>query len=327
MPSHLRANLWLLGLTLGLCCVVYPALLWAVGQTLFPEQAEGSLLFGADGKPIGSRLLAQPFSKDEYFQPRPSAVSYNAAASGASNWGASNPLLRDRVARQLGPVLKYRSGPQQGQAVAKDVEAWFRSKPNIVADWANEHESLAKAWVNADDKHKDAVKKLQESHSPEMAQWQAAHPDSAEPSPADLAKLFFTSNAQAFHASWPKLMDDPGWSVAAVFFDLWLQEHKDQAALLEIVPADIVMSSGSGLDPDITLQDAHDYQLERVAHAWAEKTNRDYAAVKREIETLLDERAAAPLGGFVGEKLINVLEMNVALRSRYGGSDTHANPK
>ena len=58
------------------------------GQTLFPSQADGSLIVGPSGKAIGSRLIAQPFTGDEYFQPRPSAVSYNAAASGASNWGA-----------------------------------------------------------------------------------------------------------------------------------------------------------------------------------------------------------------------------------------------
>jgi K+-transporting ATPase ATPase C chain len=317
MLSHLRANLWLLGLTLVLCCVVYPLILWAVGQLFFPDQAEGSLLFGADGKPTGSRLIAQPFSKDEYFQPRPSAASYKADASGASNWSASNYLLRDRVARQLGPVLKYRSGPHQGQAVAKDVDAWFQTKPNIVAEWTNLHESVAKAWVNADDKHKEAVKKWQELHPEEVAKWKEANPESGEPMPADLAKPFFLNNAQAFHASWPKLIDDATWSVAAVFFDMWLQEHKDQAAQLEIVPADMVMASGSGLDPHITWKNAHDYQLERVARAWAEKTKKDFPAVKREIEELLDQRAEAPLGGLVGAKLINVLEVNLALRNKY----------
>ena len=80
----------------------------------------------AKGKPVGSRLIAQPFTADEYFQPRPSAARYNAAASGASNWAANNYLLRDRVARQLGPIVKYRSGPKKGQPVAPDIESWFQ---------------------------------------------------------------------------------------------------------------------------------------------------------------------------------------------------------
>src|SRR5471030_1844512 len=103
MQKHLRAILWLLGLTLILCSVLYPAVLWSIAQTVFHSQANGSLVMGADGKPVGSRLIAQPFTGDEYFQPRPSAVSYNAAASGASNFGANNPKLRGRVAQQLGP--------------------------------------------------------------------------------------------------------------------------------------------------------------------------------------------------------------------------------
>jgi hypothetical protein len=105
MTAHLRANLWLLVLTVILCCVLYPLAIWGIGQTVFHQSAQGSLL-DAEGQPvtdtakaIGSRLIAQPFTADEYFQPRPSATSpaYNAAASGPSNYAASNYLLRDRA--------------------------------------------------------------------------------------------------------------------------------------------------------------------------------------------------------------------------------------
>ena len=113
MIAHLRANLWLLVLTVLLCSVLYPLVLLGIGQTVFHDKAQGSLLTDAEGNPIGSRLIAQPFTADEYFQPRPSAASYNAAASGASNWAGNNYLLRDRVARQLGPIVKYASGPRR----------------------------------------------------------------------------------------------------------------------------------------------------------------------------------------------------------------------
>src|SRR5437016_589198 len=122
MISHIRANLILLLGTLLLCSAVYPLVLWGVGQSVFPNQADGSLLRNKDNQVVGSRLIAQAFKGDEYFQPRPSAVSYNAAASGASNWGASNPLLRDRVAKQLGPIVKYRDGKRVGS----DIEKWFQ---------------------------------------------------------------------------------------------------------------------------------------------------------------------------------------------------------
>src|SRR5262249_2003748 len=136
--KHLLANLWLLVLSLVLCSVLYPAVLWVIAQSFFPNQAQGSLV-NKQGRPttsekdaVGSRRIAQPFTGDEYFQPRPSAVMYNAAASGASNWGASNYLLRERVARQLGPLVKYRNGPKKGQLIGPDIEAWFRGKPELV---------------------------------------------------------------------------------------------------------------------------------------------------------------------------------------------------
>ena len=97
-----------------------------VGQVFFPFQANGSLVPGPDGKPVGSRLIAQPFTKDEYFQPRPSACSYDASASSSSALAASNYALRDRVARTLGPLVTYRGGPKNGQPVAPDVEKWFQ---------------------------------------------------------------------------------------------------------------------------------------------------------------------------------------------------------
>src|SRR5207248_7503240 len=139
--SHLRANLLLLVVTVFLCSIAYPAVLLGLGQMFFPSQAEGSLIRDAQGNVVGSRLIAQPFTADENFWPRPSSASYNGAASGASNWGANNYLLRDRVARTLGPIVKYKSGPKKGQPVAPDIEAWFQKdqyqgQPGIVAQWA-----------------------------------------------------------------------------------------------------------------------------------------------------------------------------------------------
>jgi K+-transporting ATPase ATPase C chain len=192
MSAHLRANLWLLGLTVLICCVLYPLTLWAIGQGVFPDKAAGSLIV-EDGKVIGSRLIAQPFTRPEFFWPRPSAVSYDASASGGSNLSANNPKLRDRVAKTL-------SG-------------------------------------------------LDRSHA----------------------------------------------------------ERGNE------VPADLVMTSGSGLDPHITLKNAY-YQLDRVVDAWAKKTGRSALQIRTIVEDLLKEKASAPFGGLAGVELINVLEVNLELR-------------
>jgi K+-transporting ATPase ATPase C chain len=106
-----------------------------------------------------------------------------------------------------------------------------------------------------------------------------------------------------------------GTDIQSIFFDIWRHEHAD--ADLEALPGDMVTASGSGLDPHITLQNA-EYQLDRVASKWAQNTKRDPARVRAEVEALVRSQARAPLGGLVGEPLINVLEANLELRARYG---------
>src|SRR5229473_5797139 len=104
MKNHVTKSLWLLGSTIVICCLIYPLVVWAIGQTFFPFTANGSIVKGPDGKPVGSLLIAQPFTKDEYFQPRPSAASYDGSASASSALAPSNYALRDRVARTIGPI-------------------------------------------------------------------------------------------------------------------------------------------------------------------------------------------------------------------------------
>jgi potassium-transporting ATPase KdpC subunit len=79
----------------------YHAVLWAVGRVAFPSQAEGSLIRRGDGTIAGSRLIAQRFIRPEYFHARPSGVDYNAASTGGTNYGPSNPdhlkAVRERL--------------------------------------------------------------------------------------------------------------------------------------------------------------------------------------------------------------------------------------
>ncbi len=85
--------------TFLLCAIAYPAVVWGLAQLLFPAQAEGSLIFGPDGwTVVGSELIAQKFTSDRYFHPRPSAVDYKADAGGGSNMGPNHPELRQAVA-------------------------------------------------------------------------------------------------------------------------------------------------------------------------------------------------------------------------------------
>jgi K+-transporting ATPase ATPase C chain len=315
MFQHLRACLLLLVLTLIICSVLYPLSLWAFGQMAFHDRAQGGLL-DAKGeststpeKAVGAHLIAQPFTGDGYFQPRPSAASYNASASGASNWGPSNYLLRDRVARQLGPIVKYRDGPKKGQPVGPEIEAWFRSSPGIVARWAEAHPAVASTWVKADKLNKEYVER-----------WQKDNPTTPEAKPEDAAVPFFVAYSKANPGTFPAVVEKriqpvkEGADIQGTFFDMWLQEHAD--ADLEPVPADMVTASGSGLDPHITWKSAL-YQIDRVAAKWAADTKRDPAEVRKEIAELLRQKKAAPMMGLAGVDLVNVLEVNLALRQRY----------
>ena len=83
----------------------YNLLLIGIGRTVFPAQAEGSLIRRADGTVVGSRLIAQKFAKAEYFHSRPSAVDYNAASTGGTNYGPSNPDHLKAVRERLDAVI------------------------------------------------------------------------------------------------------------------------------------------------------------------------------------------------------------------------------
>jgi K+-transporting ATPase ATPase C chain len=318
-----------------LCCVLYPLVLWVTGQTLFNFQANGSILLGSDGKPVGSRLIAQPFTKDEYFQPRPSAASYDASASASSSLAPSNYTLRDRVARSLGPIIKYRSGPKAGQQVAPDIESWFKKdmyqgSPHIVAQWADQHNSLAQTWITSDPTHEAYVNDWAKAHPDLVKKWVEENPGTPQPKAADLAvaffKIFSKENPSKFLAAVTHKGADgkdqttlqpvnEGSDIQSIFCLMWREEHPD--ADLEDVPGDMVMASASGLDPHITFQNA-EYQLDRIASKWAANLKRNPADVRKEIEQILQDNASAPWGGLAGEKFVNVLEVNLALRKRYG---------
>jgi len=96
--------------------IAFPLLLFVIGRVLFPRQADGSLL-QRDGVVIGSRLIAQEFTRAEYFHPRPSAAGngYDPTSSGGTNLGPNNPKLIQGGAdfagmRQLAEQYRRRNG-------------------------------------------------------------------------------------------------------------------------------------------------------------------------------------------------------------------------
>jgi K+-transporting ATPase ATPase C chain len=244
------------------------------------------------------------------------------------------------VAAAIGPIATYKSGANAGKPVAGDMETWFKQdkfqgNSSIVAQWADAHSSLAQAWVGATFDEKNPTPQQQfvldweKAHPEAVAQFGKDNPGNDHPAPADLAVVFFksfsTDNPGKFLSAVTKTGADgkgtttiepvaEGSDIQSSFFDMWRQDHPDVE--LQDVPGDMVTTSGSGLDPHITLDNAL-FQLDRVAGAWAKKTSGNEAQIHSDIEKLLREKCAAPMGGLAGVPLVNVLEMNLALVDRY----------
>jgi potassium-transporting ATPase KdpC subunit len=121
MRSQLRAALVVLALLTLLTGVIYPLVVTAVAQVVFPTQANGSLIV-RNGKAIGSELIGQSFDDPKYFWARLSATApfpYNAASSSGSNLGPTNPALIDEVQARI-DALKA-ADPANTQPIPVDL--------------------------------------------------------------------------------------------------------------------------------------------------------------------------------------------------------------
>jgi K+-transporting ATPase ATPase C chain len=110
-----------MGLILG---VIYPVIVTGISKTVFPMQAQGSLVF-RNGALIGSHLIGQAFSDPEHFWGRPSATApqpYNGLASSGSNLSALNPDLKTRLEGDLERIRAAEAGAA-GRIPADLVEA------------------------------------------------------------------------------------------------------------------------------------------------------------------------------------------------------------
>jgi K+-transporting ATPase ATPase C chain len=124
LRTHLRPAIIL---TLLLCLVtglLYPGVVTGLAQLLFPWQAHGSLV-RANGRVVGSALIGQPFTRPEYFHPRPSAAGrgYDATASGGTNKGPTDRKLADTLIAGAVRQVVQEDGAVRGHIPADMVTA------------------------------------------------------------------------------------------------------------------------------------------------------------------------------------------------------------
>jgi K+-transporting ATPase ATPase C chain len=122
MVKEIRQGILFTIVTMVLMGGVYNVFLWGVGRVVFAEQADGSLIRRQDGTFVGSRLIAQEFTRPEYFRPRPSAAGYNAASTGGSNYGPSNPDHLKAVQERVDAIARE-DGVQASQIPSEMVTA------------------------------------------------------------------------------------------------------------------------------------------------------------------------------------------------------------
>jgi potassium-transporting ATPase KdpC subunit len=122
LVAEFRASIAATLLLAVLCCGIYPAVVWVVGQGLFSGKANGSLV-KVDGKVAGSSLLAQGFTAPNYFHPRPSAAGqgYDAANSSGTNLGPTSKKLIGDVKQRVADYRTENNLPPDARVPADAV--------------------------------------------------------------------------------------------------------------------------------------------------------------------------------------------------------------
>ena len=243
MFKQLKPALLMMIVMTALTGLVYPVVVTALSQVFFRDQAKGSLVT-VNGQVVGSRLIGQPFTKPEYFHPRPSAAGsgYDPTASAGSNLGPTS--------------AKFINGTTK-----------MDDKKNEVVDFDGLKDRVVHYCVEND---------LPFESSVPLEQFRDAKGD------LDDVKLI-------------KAFNDPKTPLAF--------------ASKTPIPADAVTASASGLDPHISPRNA-ELQAARVAKARGVAID--------EVQKMLAQHTEGRTLGFLGEPVVNVLELNLALDERFG---------
>jgi K+-transporting ATPase ATPase C chain len=105
------------------CCGLYPVIVWGIGQAVFHDKANGSLIVDSSGSVRGSSLLGQAFSGEKYFHSRPSAAGangYDGTSSSGSNLGPTSQKLADAIKERI-TLYRAENGLKDTDTVPADA--------------------------------------------------------------------------------------------------------------------------------------------------------------------------------------------------------------
>lgn len=106
MKSHWIIALKITFVTLITFGILYPLLITGIAKVIAPNGGNGEEIV-VNGKVVGFELIGQKFAEEKYFNSRPSAVDYNAASTGGSNKGPTNPDYLDEVQARIDTFLLH----------------------------------------------------------------------------------------------------------------------------------------------------------------------------------------------------------------------------
>jgi potassium-transporting ATPase KdpC subunit len=270
--------------TLGIvCCVAYPAVVYFLAQTIFPNQANGSLITKdgtyttKDSEAVGSYLLGQTFAAPAYFHPRPSAAGggYDPTSSSGSNLGP----LSDKL-------VNGATTPATTQPTTQPESLAYDGVRLRTIHYAVDNSISFKLYHATYVKHEDGTVDLQKQDVVPLSQF-----ENKDGSLNDVALV------DAFPH--PTLGND------APDFTRTVLIASDFGTP---IPADAVTASGSGLDPHIGPDNA---TLQKARVAAARNITTD------QVQALIDAHTDQPGLGFLGDPGVNVLALNLALDSKY----------
>ena len=121
MKTYILRSLKLTAVMIIICSVLYPLLIAGIAKTA-PGGGKGETI-EVNGKVVGYANIGQKFTADKYFWSRPSAVNYNAAGSGGSNKGPSNPDYLKDVQAKIDTFLVHNPGVNKADIPAELVTA------------------------------------------------------------------------------------------------------------------------------------------------------------------------------------------------------------